>query len=248
MTEIFGHRGASGCAPENTMEAFELAVSQNADGIELDVQLSKDGRVVVIHDETIDRVSDGKGFVRDYTLEELRRFSFHNQMAEYRRAEIPTLEEVLEAVRPAGIRVNIELKTGIFAYPGIEEKTAAIVERNHMEDRVIYSSFNHYSVQKILHLQPEAETAYLISDVMLDAEKYAVRTGVPALHPALYHMKMEHFPERCAQAGTKVRVWTVNEESDLGWLIGKNVDAVITNYPERAVRIREKLKTGRGKF
>ena len=146
MTKVFAHRGASGYAPENTLEAFALAGEQGAQGIELDVQLTKDGEVVVIHDETIDRVSTGKGAVRDYTLEELRRFSFHNHKKEYEGVQIPTLREVLEQVKPGGMEVNIELKTGIYWYPGLEEKTVELVKAAGMENRVIYSSFNHYSV------------------------------------------------------------------------------------------------------
>ena len=149
MTKVFAHRGASGYAPENTLQAFSLAQEQGADGIELDVQLTKDGEVVVIHDETIDRTSTGKGYVRDYTLEELKKFSFHNHMEKYKGVKIPTLREVLELVKPGKMEVNIELKTGIFWYPDIEEKTMKIVEEAGMEDRVIYSSFNHYSVQKV---------------------------------------------------------------------------------------------------
>lgn len=183
MTKVFAHRGASGYAPENTLEAFALAGEQGAQGIELDVQLTKDGEVVVIHDETIDRVSTGKGAVRDYTLEELRRFSFHNHKKEYEGVQIPTLREVLEQVKPGGMEVNIELKTGIYWYPGLEEKTVELVKAAGMENRVIYSSFNHYSVQKILELDAEAETAYLYSDVLLNVENYAKNTGVCGLHP-----------------------------------------------------------------
>ena len=106
MTKIFAHRGASAYAPENTMEAFALAVKQGADGIELDVQMTKDGEVVVIHDETIDRVSDKKGAVRDYTLEELRKFSFSNHMEKYKDAAIPTLKEVLEFLDRKSTRLN----------------------------------------------------------------------------------------------------------------------------------------------
>ena len=163
MTKIFAHRGASAYAPENTMEAFALAVKQEADGIELDVQMTKDGQVVVIHDETIDRVSDGKGAVRDYTLEELRKFSFSNHMENYKEAAIPTLKEVLEFLKPTNLELNIELKTGIYWYPGLEEKTMELVKEAGMEDRVIYSSFNHYSVQKILELDSNAQCAYLYS-------------------------------------------------------------------------------------
>lgn len=91
MTKIFAHRGASGYAPENTLEAFALAMEMGADGIELDVQLTKDGEVVVIHDEVIDRVSNGKGLVKDYTLVQLRKFSFDNHMEGYENISILSL-------------------------------------------------------------------------------------------------------------------------------------------------------------
>ena len=241
MTKVFAHRGASGYAPENTLEAFALAGEQGAQGIELDVQLTKDGEVVVIHDETIDRVSTGKGAVRDYTLEELRRFSFHNHKKEYEGVQIPTLREVLEQVKPGGMEVNIELKTGIYWYPGLEEKTVELVKAAGMENRVIYSSFNHYSVQKILELDAEAETAYLYSDVLLNVENYAKNTGVCGLHPAVYHLKMADFLESYRRSGLKVRVWTVNDEADMRQFIEKDLEAVITNYPDRALRVRDEV-------
>ena len=112
MTKIFGHRGASAYAPENTLPAFELAERLGADGIELDVQMTRDGECVVIHDERIERTGTGEGYIRDYTLEELRAFSFHNRMEEYRGVKIPTLQEALELVKPGNMAVNIELKQG----------------------------------------------------------------------------------------------------------------------------------------
>jgi len=215
MTEIFAHRGASGYAPENTLEAFRLAMEQGADGMELDVHLTKDGEVVVIHDETLDRTSNGHGNVRDYTLEELKKFSFHNHMEKYQGVQIPTLKEVLNLVKNSRIKVNIELKTGIYWYEGIEEKTMDIVKTMGMEDRVIYSSFNHYSIQKVLEQNSDAETAYLFSDVPLNMEKYAKDTGVKGLHPAVYHLKMADFLETYMKSGLKVRVWTVNNKEDM---------------------------------
>lgn len=238
MTKVFAHRGASGYAPENTLEAFALAIEQGADGIELDVHLTKDGQVVVIHDETIDRVSSGKGAVRDYTRKELEQFSFDNHMKAYEGAKIPTLEEVLKLVRPTEVQVNIELKTGIFWYEGIEEKTLDIVRKAGMENRVIYSSFNHYSVQKIRKLDKNAETAYLYSDVILDVEKYAEITGVCGLHPAVCHLKMSDFLERYKKSGRKIRVWTVNDKKDMEEFIKQQVEAVITNYPFKALAVR----------
>lgn len=232
MTEIFAHRGASGYAPENTLEAFRLAKDMGADGIELDVHLSKDGEVVVIHDETLDRTSNGQGKIRDYTLAELKKFSVHNGMEKYKGVQIPTLKEVLDFVKDSSMKVNIELKTGIYWYEGIEEKTMDIVKTMGMEDRVIYSSFNHYSIQKVLEQNSHAETAYLFSDVILNVEKYAKETGVKGLHPAVYHLKMADFLETYMKSGLKVRVWTVNNKKDIKMFMDAGVDVVITNYPD----------------
>ena len=242
MTKIFAHRGASGYAPENTLEAFALAMDIGADGIELDVQMTKDGEVVVIHDETINRVSDGKGRVKDYTLVQLREFSFDNHMECYGHVSIPTLKEVLELVRPSKMDVNIELKTGIYWYPTLEEKVMEIVKNCGMEERVIYSSFNHYSVQKIRELDSKAETAYLYSDVILDVENYAKRTGVCGLHPAVYHLKMAGFMEKYKESSCKVRVWTVDDIQDMHLFIRHELEAVITNYPDKALEIRRKYE------
>ena len=226
MTKIFAHRGASGYAPENTLPAFAMAEKQGADGIELDVQLTKDGKLVVIHDEKIDRTSTGKGFVRDYTLPELRKMSFCNHMELYSGVKIPTLEEVLDLVRAGNMTVNMETKT----------------EKAQMEERVIYSSFNHYSVQKIRSLDNKAETAYLYSDVILDVEKYAADTGVDGLHPAVYHLYMSDFLKRYKASGIKVRVWTVNKESDMKKFIEEDLEAIITNYPDTAVVVRKQVQ------
>ena len=119
-TKVWAHRGASGYAPENTLDAFRKAVEMGADGIELDVQMTKDGELVVIHDETIDRVSNGKGWVKDYTYEELKKFNFNKTHLEYTKEEIPTLEQVYLLIKPTNLTINVEIKTGIVFYPGIE--------------------------------------------------------------------------------------------------------------------------------
>ena len=242
MTKIFAHRGASAYAPENTVEAFALAMEQGADGIELDVQMTKDDQVVVIHDETIDRVSDGTGAVRDYTLEELKKFHFSNHMENYENAVIPTLKEVLDLIKSSNMLLNIELKTGIYWYPNLEEKTMELVKEAGMEDRVIYSSFNHYSIKKILELNPHAECAFLYSDVILNVDKYAKNAGVCGLHPAVYHLKMAEFLKEYQESGLKVRVWTVNKKEDMEKFIKEDLEAVITNYPDKALEIRNALQ------
>ncbi len=144
-SENYGHhRGASAYESENTLEAFELAVEQGADGIELDVQMTKDGSLmVIIHDENRQSLRMVQA-VKDYTLEELKRFQVSTP--EGKKGRIPELGEVLELVKPSGIKVNIELKTGIFWYPELERMVIEEVKHQGMEDRIIYSSFNHYSI------------------------------------------------------------------------------------------------------
>lgn len=106
--KVWAHRGASGYAPENTMDAFRKAIEMKADGIELDVNLTKDGEVVVIHDEVLDRVSDGTGRVQDFTCNELKKFNFNKIHPEYEKEEIPTLEEVYQLIKPTDLTINVE--------------------------------------------------------------------------------------------------------------------------------------------
>lgn len=115
MTEVWAHRGASGYAPENTLEAFALAAEMGADGVELDVQMSRDGYLVVAHDERIDRVSNGSGFIRDFTLKELKGFLFNRTHPEYKDARIPTLREVYELLKDTPLKINVELKNGFWS-------------------------------------------------------------------------------------------------------------------------------------
>lgn len=242
MTKIYAHRGASGYAPENTLEAFKLAIKQGAEGIELDVQLTKDGEVVVIHDETIDRVSNKTGFVKDYTLAELKEFSFDNNIEGYKNTKIPTLKEVLELLKPTNLMLNIELKTSIIWYENIEEKVLKLVCDADMSDRVIYSSFNHYSIKKIKNLDEKANTALLFGDVVLDTVNYIKNANISAIHPPVYHLKMDNFLDEYINSGLDIRVWTVNNPDDMQWLINKNIDAIITNYPDIALKKRGELR------
>ena len=127
-TKVFAHRGASQYAPENTLEAFRLAMEQGAEGIELDVHLSADGELVVIHDEELERTTNGQGLVKDHTLAQLQALRADNHMPGFEAARIPALRQVLELVRPSSMQVNIELKTGILWYEGIEKKTLKLVK------------------------------------------------------------------------------------------------------------------------
>ena len=223
--------------PENTLAAFQKAVDLDADGVELDIQLTKDDQIVVIHDETIDRTSDGKGWVKDYTLEELRAFNYNRTKPEYKHADIPTMREVFELLKPTGLFINIEIKTGVVFYEKIEEKILALTKEMGMEDRVCYSSFNHYTVTRIHELKPDAEVGFLYADGPIDMPSYGVKHGVNALHPALYNLQYDGFVKECKEKGLKLNVWTVNERPYMEMCCQYGVDAIITNYPDIAKEV-----------
>ena len=231
---IWGHRGASGHAPENTLPAFRMAADMGADGVELDVQETKDGVLVVCHDETVDRTSNGAGWVKDFTFEEIRKLDFSGGNAAYEGLKIPSMEEVLDLLAPTGLTINIELKTGIVFYDRIEEKILQLVRNKSWEDRVIYSSFNHYSVRRIKELDPAAKTGLLYADGPIDMPGYGKRIGADALHPALYNLQYPDLLEDCRRYGLAVNVWTVNSAQELLLCRDLGVNAVITNYPEKA--------------
>lgn len=234
---VWAHRGASGYAPENTLAAFQKAVDLGADGVELDIQLTKDDQIVVIHDEMIDRTSDGKGWIKDYTLEELRAFNYNRTKPEYKHADIPTMREVFELLKPTGLFINIEIKTGVVFYEKIEEKILALTKEMGMEDRVCYSSFNHYTVTRIHELKPDAEVGFLYADGPIDMPSYGVKHGVNALHPALYNLQYDGFVKECKEKGLKLNVWTVNERPYMEMCCQYGVDAIITNYPDIAKEV-----------
>ena len=241
MTKIWGHRGASGYAPENTLEAFSLALEQGADGIELDVQMTKDGELVVIHDERVDRTTEGIGYVKDFTLAELKKLNANRTIPGYQPVSIPTLKEVYEMFSGRSETINVELKTGIFFYPGMDQKVLELTAEMGMEGQVVYSSFNHQTMVDMKRYNPKAVCGLLYADGTLFMDEYCRRLGADALHPALYNLQFEGFRETCRQAEIPLHVWTVNEEEHLQWMMQMQVEAVITNYPDRAVKIRESL-------
>lgn len=245
-TLVWAHRGASAYAPENTLPAFEKAVEMKADGIELDVQMTKDGELVVIHDERLERVSDGKGYVKDYTYAELLKLNFNQKFPQYGNVRIPTLEQVYLLIKPTDLTINVEIKTGEIFYPEIEERVIDLTERYGLSDRVIYSSFNHYTVRKVKELCPKAEVGMLYCDGMIDPVAYARETvKADAIHPAFYNIKYPGVVKACKEDGIKIHVWTVNEETEMRELCEWQIDAMITNDPVLGRKIADEYRDGK---
>ncbi|WP_019241362.1 MULTISPECIES: glycerophosphodiester phosphodiesterase [Bacillus] len=240
-TQIFAHRGAAGTFPENTMVAFKEAERVGADGIELDVQLTKDGKVVVIHDEQLDRTTNQKGLVMDYTLKELKQFDASYKYGKKTGfVEIPTLEEVLTWLQGNSMLLNIELKNSVILYPGLEEKVINLVKQYNMQDRVIFSSFNHYSIVHCYQLAPMIETAPLYRDGLYMPWVYAKAIQAKAIHPNI-KAAPNMIITSAMNEGIAVRPYTINNEEQMTNLFSINCSSFFTDYPEKAIQLKQKL-------
>lgn len=236
--KIWAHRGCSQRYPENTLLAFERAAAiRNLTGIELDIQLTRDGEMVVIHDERVDRTTEGQGYVRDYTLSQIKRL--HIYAGDHPAQQIPTIEEVfdlLEARLKSGLKLNIELKNSIVAYEGMEEKITKLVQRRGMQASVIYSSFYARSLEKIKKLIPNAELGILdsrVSDCM-----YKMLGGVgTALHPFwkgidLTAKELEGYTVRAWMSGHLYPERSTGAKLRLTSLEAQGITDIILNEPE----------------
>lgn len=240
MSKIFAHRGFSGKYPENTMLAFQKAVEIGVDGIELDVHLTKDNELVIIHDEDIKRTCDGEGLVKDMTLEELRKFDASATFkGVYGFCGIPTLREYFELVKDTDIITNIELKTGVYEYPTIERRTIDLVKEFGLEDRIIFSSFNHFTVKRCEEIAPEIKRGFLTGDWIYDFGKYTKERNVQCCHP--WHVSLSQaVVDEMHEAGCEINTWTVNEYEDIERLAVMGVDSLIGNFPDRMIeRLRK---------
>jgi glycerophosphoryl diester phosphodiesterase len=234
MTMIWAHRGASAVTPENTLPAFARAIELKADGIELDVQLTKDGIPVVFHDFEIDHLSEGNGLLKDYTLAELRKINFNKRFPEQGFVTLPTLAEVFDLFRPTNLVINVEIKSGKVIYPGIEEKVLALEKEFSMAGRVWYSSFNHFSVKHIQRLSPTALCGILYDCGLVDPWIYAVHLGVQAIHPHHTMLAIPGLMDACREAGIAIHAWTIDHSEDLVRAFSLGIDAVISNKPDFA--------------
>lgn len=242
MTLIFAHRGYSAANPENTMKSFFEAEKAQADGIELDVQLSKDGEVVVIHDEKVNRTTNGTGFVKDLTYKELRKLDAGYQKKTFLKKEpIPSLQEVLEWMTTNNMACNIELKNGIVPYKGMEEKVISLIRKYELSDRIVISSFNHYSITYSYRMAPEIETAPLYGEGLFMPWVYAQSIKAKGIHPHYIAAPNEIITESMKN-GIAVRPYTVNKEEEMRRLFNIGCTALITDDPVKALRIKKQNK------
>jgi glycerophosphoryl diester phosphodiesterase len=248
--EVHAHRGGAGLAPENTLAAFGKAIGLGVDALEMDLHVTRDGEVVVIHDETLDRTTDGRGSIADLTLEEVRRWDAGGKFAPRFRGEpIPTLREVIELVRASGnirIRLDLEIKFGEGQEgrpEDFEERVLEILRQTGFVERVNVISFHHPSLVKVKALeakirtglleggqQPPRDPAGLVRQYQADYYSPRFRQVTATVVAALH------------QAGIPIVPWTVNEQTEMRRLMTLGIgtqagDGIATDFPDRLLSL-----------
>lgn len=243
-TAIFAHRGASAHAPENTLAAFEMALAENADGIELDVKLSADGHVVVIHDMTIDRTTGAHGRVRDLSLADLRALGAGSFFSEkFQSEKIPTLEEVFETFGKRTF-INVELTNYNSPRDHLVESVCMLVKKFSLQERVMFSSYFGSNLSKARAYLPEVPRGLLALPGLLGAwaRSFGFAFGkYQALHPNIKDATHQQV-QRVHRLKRRIHVWTVNAAEDMRRLYNWGVDAIFTDDPALAVQVREESR------
>ena len=239
---LLAHRGFSGGYPENSPLAFQMASEKTqVDGFESDVHITKDGRLVVFHDASVERTSNGAGFIKDYTYDEMLELDIGAwKSPEFAGQHIWTFDELLDFCKETKMLLNIELKNYEVFYDGLEQRVIDAVCARQMQDQVFASSFNHISMQHFKKLCPEIETGLLYDKPYLDMDKYIERSNADNMHPR--YMLLQYQPELVGlyhSRGMKVNTWTVNDEENMRDMIARGVDCIISNHPDVLCRVAD---------
>lgn len=242
MTKIWAHRGASGDYADNSMTAFTKASDQGADGIELDVQKTADGHLVIYHDENLVNLTGRRQWLCEQTLAQVQAYPLGPDTDD----RVPLLTDFLDWFKTTDLTLNLEIKNGAIPIRGIEEELLVLVKDYQLLDRVIFSSFNHPSVKLLKELDPEARCAILYSAQLYRPWDYAKALNVDGLHPMRSNLLAEDLVEVCHLNKLKIAFWTLNEPEEMALAFKQGADAIITNYPIRASRLREQMSPKKG--
>ena len=240
---VFAHRGDEAHAPENTLSAFKQAVEKGTDGIEFDVKLTADGQVVVLHDQSVDRTTNGTGNVAKLSFAALRELDAGKQFpGQFPGEKIPTLDEVFETVGKR-VYMNIELKNYPTPFDLLVPKVTDIIKKHSMEERVLFSSFLSLSLQKARKLLPDVPRGLLTIPGWMGAwgRTFGWRGDYTALNPPMVDINIGLINQVHA-SGKRVIVWTVTAEEDIKRMIGLGVDGIITGDPALVLRLLGRSK------
>ncbi|HHU54052.1 MAG TPA: glycerophosphodiester phosphodiesterase [Clostridiaceae bacterium] len=240
-TKIFAHRGNAILEPENTLDAFQSALDLNVEGIELDIQKTQDGKIIVTHDENLQRVTNVDLEICKASYDQIKPLNAASFMNNNRNSYVPLLTEVLDLVKEKDVYLNIELKNAQVLYPELEEDVLDLVREFNLEERIIFSSFNHYSIMKFRLLGTNAELAFLYMEGLFKPWKYAKKNHIHGLHPFFPNLIIPKYVKSCHKKNIKVRPWTVDDPQQMSQIIALGVDGLITNDPKTALEIRDDI-------
>jgi glycerophosphoryl diester phosphodiesterase len=237
---VIGHRGAMGHAPENTIASFQKGYEMHADIIELDIHLSKDGELVVMHDGDVRRTTKGRGHIKDMTLEEIKSLDAGSHFGSAFKAErVPTLSEVLLWAKEK-LPLAIEIKGDPHPTAGIEEKLLGHLREFQMLDRVMVISFHHTSVKRVKELEPSVATGVLFTGRLVNVVEAAKDALADSVRPSWQYWSAELVDE-VHDAGLTASTWTVNDEGTMEYLIAMGIDSIGTDYPDRLREVLNRL-------
>ena len=231
------HRGFKGAFPENTMLAFKKAIEAGCDAIEFDIHLSKDNELVIIHDEKLDRTTDLKGFVKDFTLEELKKADASKLYENIEKEEIPTLRQYFDFIKDKDIITNIELKTSIITYDGIEDELHRLIKEYDIKDKLIISSFNHNSLVRMKDLDSDIKCGVLESSRLYRPWEYVKSLGMEYFHPLNFTVNKKVI-DKFREDGIGVNVWFGISDYDFKEVYDMNPAGLITDYPDRIAKFK----------
>ena len=238
---VIGHRGASAHAPENTFASFELAIQNQADAIEFDVKLSADKHVVIIHDSSVDRTTNGVGKVAHMNLCALQELDAGSKFAiKYAGEKIPTLDEVFERFGKR-ILMNVELTNYSTPFDDLVKKVVEQVIKHKVENSVIFSSFLAKNLKLAQSLLPEVPCGLLAYSGWLGyfPRRFGWKKYFQALHPHISDIDQD-LVHSVHNSGKRIHVWTVNGENNIIRMLNLNVDGIFTDDPEMLRRVMEK--------
>ncbi|WP_164668696.1 glycerophosphodiester phosphodiesterase [Virgibacillus doumboii] len=240
-TEIIAHRGASKLAPENTIPAFQLAYEAGADGIETDVHLTKDNIPILIHDERLKRTTDGSGYIKDYTFEQLKQLDAGSWFSpEYTGSKLISLEEFLQWIQDKPLCLNIELKNNKIDYKNLENIVYEVIYHYQIVKRATLSTFNPKSVERLKQYNQDIEVALLTSRRSKNLVLRAKDLGANALH-IKYRLLNQLLVDKAHQENMAVRVYTVNKPAHMQRCFKMGCDSIFTDVPHEALQYRDHL-------
>ena len=240
---LFAHRGASALAPQNTLASFKRALEDGAEAIELDVKLTADGKVIVLHDQTVNRTTNGQGDVRRLSLSELKKLDAGSCFSpEFANEPIPTLDEVFSAVGKK-LYINVEITNYATPTDALPRRVAELVRGHGLEDWVMFSSFNALNLIRLRRMLPQVPVGILAEEGSRGAAArgFAGRIVAPKIvHPYFSDVEEEYvFRQHCF--GRRIHVWTVNAPAEMRRLFQLQVDGIFTDNPRLASRVLEEM-------